>query len=127
MNLELGLPYFDLQQNEVLSREFADIATRRYGMSTGTEGSSASTDFGNVSYELPSLHPLFAIPTQPRGGNHTRAFADAAITREAHVATMTVTRALALTGFRVLDDATFFNEAKLAFETSKKSSTSNTV
>ncbi|KAF9508822.1 hypothetical protein BS47DRAFT_1365658 [Hydnum rufescens UP504] len=29
-----------------------------------------STDFGNVTYELPALHPSFAIPTVKDGGNH---------------------------------------------------------
>lgn len=31
-----------------------------------------STDMGNVSYEVPSIHPMFAIET--KRGNHTKEF-----------------------------------------------------
>lgn len=48
----------------------------------------------------------------PRGGNHTLAFAQAAATEEAHKATMTVTKGLAMTGFRVVADATFCAEVR---------------
>jgi hypothetical protein len=51
-----------------------------------------------------------AIPTLPRGGNHTPAFAEAAASEEAHKATMTVTKGLAMTGFRVVADAAFCAE-----------------
>ncbi|RXW21660.1 hypothetical protein EST38_g4189 [Candolleomyces aberdarensis] len=62
-------PYYDLQQNHVLGaasfmnfvhrstglivllgRAFADIVGTRYGIQTTEAGSTASTDFGNVSY-----------------------------------------------------------------------------
>jgi hypothetical protein len=49
-----------------------------------------------------------AIPTEPNGGNHTPEFAVAARTQEAHDATMTTTKGLSLTGFRVLNDTGFF-------------------
>ena len=53
-----------------------------------------------------------AIPTEPRGGNHTPAFAKAAITMAAHEETMVITKALALTGYRVLSDLDFFCKVK---------------
>jgi len=81
---------------------------------------SASTDFGNVSYALPALHPAFAIPTVPNGGNHTPAFAKAARSEAAHAATIAITKGLALTGYRVLTDADFFNRVKSSFEQSEK-------
>ncbi|RDB15781.1 Peptidase M20 domain-containing protein 2 [Hypsizygus marmoreus] len=118
-------PYFDLVQNSVLGREFAKNARCRYDMTTHMAGSGASTDFGNVSYEIPSLHPLYAIPTEPNGGNHTPAFARSAATQEAHDATMKVTKGLALTGFRVLHDAAFFTEVKTAFENDMKAHAGN--
>ncbi|KAK0489037.1 hypothetical protein IW261DRAFT_1547988 [Armillaria novae-zelandiae] len=91
-------PYYELLQNSVLGKEFADKVGRNYGMVSDGDGSSASTDFGNVS---------FAIPTEPKGGNHTPAFAKAAATMAAHEATMTVTKGLALTGLRALQDKAF--------------------
>lgn len=63
---------------------------------------------GNVTYELPSIHPSFAIPTKPDGGNHTIGFTEAAKTEEAHEATLQVAKGLALVGFRVINDEKFF-------------------
>ncbi|KAJ2930843.1 hypothetical protein H1R20_g6258, partial [Candolleomyces eurysporus] len=122
-------PYYDLQQNHVLGaasfmnfvyrstglivllgRAFADIVGTRYGIQTTEAGSTASTDFGNVSYALPALHPAFAIPTVPNGGNHTPAFARAAATQEAHDAMLLITQGLAMTAYRVLADAQFLLE-----------------
>ena len=36
----------------------------------------ASTDQGNVSYEVPAIHALFRIDTPPGVGNHTSGFAE---------------------------------------------------
>lgn len=109
--------YYDLRQNGVLAQEFADVV-RSFGTTTMfVEDAIASTDFGNVTYELPSIHPVFTIPST-NGGNHTPAFADAARTLEAHKACMTVTKGLAMTGFRLLDDDAFFKRVKDAFELS---------
>ncbi|KAF5383562.1 hypothetical protein D9615_003763 [Tricholomella constricta] len=140
VKVELAPAYLDLRQNSALAREFSINAISRYNMTINEIGSAASTDFvsmslhfsqvhpfniillftqGNVSYEIPSLHPLYAIPTSPNGGNHTAAFTRSAHTREAHAATMNVTRGLALTGFRVLFDTSFFKEVKGAFELDK--------
>ncbi|KAH8108889.1 hypothetical protein DFH11DRAFT_1630995 [Phellopilus nigrolimitatus] len=92
----LGVAEYDLRQNPVLSLEFIGTVSERYGMSSSSaDGSnSASTDFGNVTYELPAIHPSFAIPTVPNGGNHTIEFAKAARTPEAHAETLLVTKAL---------------------------------
>ncbi|KAJ3520990.1 hypothetical protein NMY22_g12501 [Coprinellus aureogranulatus] len=124
--------YYDLQQNSVLGQSFADIVGSRYGVRTTNAGTTASTDFGNVSYALPSLHPAFgtlvisftspsnpddlrtiAIPTSPNGGNHTPAFAQAAATQEAHDAMLTITKGLALLGYRVLSDPQFLSEVRV--------------
>ena len=59
-----------------------------------------------------SCQSIIAIPTEPRGGNHTPAFTKAAITVAAHEATMVITKALALTGYRVLSDPDFFCKVK---------------
>ena len=82
--------------------------------------------------ELPAIHPAYckphsshhphhllippptAIPTVPNGGNHTPGFTAAAKTPEAHAATMLTTKALALAGFRVLDDAEYYAKVRCA-------------
>lgn len=46
----------------------------------------------------------------PSGGNHTAEFAKSARAMEAHKATMTVMKGLALLGVHALDDDMFFKE-----------------
>ena len=56
-----------------------------------------------------------AIPTKPNGGNHTVLFTEAAITQAAHDASIRIAKALAHTGFRVLDDNEFYNNVRSPF------------
>ncbi|KDQ54400.1 hypothetical protein JAAARDRAFT_38566 [Jaapia argillacea MUCL 33604] len=118
--MSFGRGTYDLRQNSVLASSFGDTIKARYGWSTtDAEGAiGGSTDFGNVTYEMPAIHPSFAIPTEQNGGNHTRGFTAAARTITAHEICLTVTKSLALTGFRVINDDTFFHGAKQAFENS---------
>ncbi|KAI0826199.1 aminoacylase 1-like protein 2 [Irpex lacteus] len=112
---------FDLRQNSALGDEFARVFRSHFGtINYGFGISSASTDFGNVTYALPAIHPGYAIPTEPHGGNHTRAFAKSAASPESHAATLNVSRALAAVGVRVLTDDAFFSEVKKTFEQDKK-------
>jgi len=111
----------ELVQNQALGEEFADVFRKRYGEIDYEWGiAGASTDFGNVSYLMPGLHPGFAIPTVPGGGNHTREFALAASTDAAHEACYDVSKALAHVGMRVLTDAPYLARVKAAFEADKK-------
>ncbi|THH27187.1 hypothetical protein EUX98_g7001 [Antrodiella citrinella] len=108
---------YDLRQNDGLGDEFANVFRSKYGPIDYIYGiRSASTDFGDVTYALPALHPGFGIPTEVNGGNHTRAFAAAARTPEAHRATFNVTKALAAVGIRVLTDDAFVEKINKAFE-----------
>ncbi|KAJ6463921.1 hypothetical protein C8R45DRAFT_503492 [Mycena sanguinolenta] len=110
----------DIRQNKALGDEVAHIVRSKYGdidYEWGIKG--ASTDFGNVTYALPSLHPGFAIPTVRDGGNHTRAFAEAAATTAAHYACLDVSKALAATGVRVVIDDHFYAQVKKTFEEDK--------
>lgn len=116
--LHKGAATFDLRQNKALGDEFAAVFRSRYGPVDYVHGiAGASTDFGNVTYALPALHPSFGIPTVPNGGNHTVAFTEAAATVAAHRATLNVAKALAATGVRVLDDTDFRAEVRKSFNT----------
>jgi len=111
----------ELVQNKELGDELADVVRKRYGDIDYDWGiSSASTDFGNISYLMPSLHPGFSIPTVPGGGNHTIEFAEAAATDVSHEACYTISKALAHVGMRVMTDEAFLAKVKLAFEEDKK-------
>ncbi|KAJ3512344.1 hypothetical protein NLJ89_g3574 [Agrocybe chaxingu] len=112
---------FDLRQNEALGGEVANIVLNKYGAIDYEWGiKSASTDFGNVTYALPSLHPGFAIPTILDGGNHTPGFEQAAATIRAHYACLDVSKALAATGIRVLTDDSFFAKVQETFKEDEK-------
>ncbi|TFY81729.1 hypothetical protein EWM64_g2285 [Hericium alpestre] len=116
-----GEPTYDLRQNKALGSAFSEVFRSKFGPIDYEFGiCSASTDFGNVTYAMPALHPSFSIPTVPDGGIHTPAFATAAATPEAHQACLNVAKVLALTGVRVLADDAFFDEVKMTFEEDKK-------
>ncbi|EPS93720.1 hypothetical protein FOMPIDRAFT_1135632, partial [Fomitopsis schrenkii] len=107
-DVKLAGATYDLRQNKALGDSFAEIFRSRYGRVTYGWGiQSASTDFGNVTYALPALHPSFAIPTVENGGNHTVGFTEAAASKAAHKAALDISKALAATGVRVLDDDEF--------------------
>ncbi|KAI0080418.1 aminoacylase 1-like protein 2 [Panus rudis PR-1116 ss-1] len=107
----------DLRQNKALGAEFARVFESKFGPIDYEYGiANASTDFGNVTYEVPAIHPGYGIPTVVDGGNHTRAFTDSAQTIEAHEATLDVSKALAAVGMRVLTDDSYFKEVKDTFE-----------
>ncbi|PPQ77930.1 hypothetical protein CVT25_015405 [Psilocybe cyanescens] len=112
---------FDLRQNTALGGEVANIVLNKYGAIDYEWGiKSASTDFGNVTYALPALHPGFAIPTIVDGGNHTPGFEQSAATIESHYACLDVSKALAATGIRVLIDDAFFSKVQASFREDEK-------
>ncbi|KAM5531379.1 hypothetical protein V8D89_014972 [Ganoderma adspersum] len=119
VKLDLGHMTFDIRQNEALSDECADIFAKKFGPVDFKYGiQSASTDFGNVTYALPALHPSFSIPT--KGSNHTPEFTVAAGTKEAHKACMNMSTALSCIGLRLLTDDAFADKVKKTFEEDKQ-------
>ncbi|KAI1793695.1 amidohydrolase [Ganoderma leucocontextum] len=117
VEVKLGAGYSEVHNNDVLGKEYARIVGNRYAMRTDTgEGTSYSTDFGNITFALPAIHPVYSIPTEPNGSNHTPQFAKSASTPEAHEATLKVALGLACTGLRVLYDTDFARQVKLDFE-----------
>ncbi|KAJ8489872.1 hypothetical protein ONZ51_g2665 [Trametes cubensis] len=115
VKVELGNSTFELRQNKALSDEFADVFSKTVGSVDYEYGiSHASTDFGNVTYALPALHPSFAIPTS--GGNHTIAFTEAAASKDAHAACLKASQILAAVGMRLLTDDNFFKKVRDTFD-----------
>ncbi|KAI0735372.1 amidohydrolase [Earliella scabrosa] len=115
--------YYEVRNNDVLGREYASVVGSMYGMRTDTgDGTKYSTDFGNVTHALPALHPVYSIPTEPNGANHTPQFAKSAATQEAHEATLKIAAGLAAIGYKVLQDAAFADEVKRSFEEGKTDS-----
>ena len=87
--------------------------------------SGASTDQGDISYAVPSLSPGFWVRSEDgegrqRGGPHTPDFAGAARSCEAHVAALTVGKALAAVAVDVLTVEGLLDKVKSEFEEMKK-------
>ncbi|KAF9889033.1 hypothetical protein FE257_008010 [Aspergillus nanangensis] len=100
--------YKDLQCSPAMNDRFhlhAQADNLNYLASPPTV-SGASTDQGNVSYELPSLHPGFLIDVEsPEVGPHHPKFAQAAGTRSAFDAALQFGKLMAATGCDILDDS----------------------
>lgn len=79
------------------------------------ESIAASTDFGNVSYRIPGIHPLIKI-SSAEVALHTREFADASITPAAEIATGDAAFGLAATALDFLVDDALAAEVAAEFE-----------
>lgn len=103
-------PYADLVQNPALAGSYEGHFEALAGEIDRTVEGLASTDMGNVSQAVPSLHPGFRIPSE--AGNHNAGFTAAAATDEAHALTMRAAKALALTAFDAYLDPAVLEQAK---------------
>jgi len=123
MKIEEEMVYADLINNPPLAKEYHEYMEKIMGISVPMGGPTlGSTDFGNVSYEVPSIHPIYAIPTVPGQGNHTRGFTQAAATEEAHQLTLKSAKGIAVTAWKVLADQRFAEEVRKAFKPSSSQS-----
>ena len=75
---------------------------------------SGSTDMGNVSYIVPSIHPMYAIGSGEV--NHTKAFTAVSNTPEAHSATLKAAKAMVHTCIDVLTTNGLLDKIKANFE-----------
>ena len=73
----------------------------------------ASTDMGNVSYVVPSIHPLFGIPAE--FANHHAGFTEAAASEEAHARMLSAAKALCHTALDLYSDGETLAAAKRDF------------
>ena len=96
------ISYDDLKTDSALSEAF-NKNLRTLGVTDigPPPGSSGSSDIGNVSHVVPTIHPYLGISQTPITG-HTREFADATITEFAHERLFIGMMALAYTGYDVL-------------------------
>jgi amidohydrolase len=95
--------YFEMRPNRTLAASFAAHLVE-LGVELAPAGatrSAGSTDYGNVSHVVPSCEVHYAISEQPVAG-HSREKAVAAISELAEEATLTVAKAMALTGLDLL-------------------------
>ena len=92
-------PYSDMIASDALADAYTENAGS-FGLRLPSKqqvlsGTGGSTDMGNVSYVVPSIHPVFGIPA--KDGNHTPGFTEAAATPQAQEATIRAAKTLAMT------------------------------
>ena len=113
-----ALPYSNLDTNSTLADLYeANMKSLgvTFGPLTGEEG-RGSTDMGNVSKVVPSIHPIYSIGS--KAVNHSHAFTTAAITEFAHEKTLIASKAMAMTAIDVLCNPELMEKVKEDFEKS---------
>ncbi|KAI8870047.1 hypothetical protein GQ42DRAFT_163004 [Ramicandelaber brevisporus] len=84
----------------------------------------ASTDMANVSYRVPTIHPMFDISTATPDGTpvalHTAEFREAAATETAHNLAMQSAAGLAMTAVMAFTDREWLDKVKMEFDSNIK-------
>jgi metal-dependent amidase/aminoacylase/carboxypeptidase family protein len=99
--------YRDMVNNLALARRFGaqlEALGRKPRERDETVG-SGSTDMGDVSHAVPSIHPWLAIVEKGASLCHEHSFADAAATDTANATAVIAAKALARTAAEFLSDA----------------------
>lgn len=110
-----------LLQNGIIGNIFKGYA-ERFGLDYSDPNTGCltgvSTDAGNVSQVVPTLHPTYQLG-DGTAANHTSEFANAAVTPEAFDVTLKVAKALALTALEALSSPDTLNNIRREFDAKK--------
>uniref|UniRef100_H3A919 Peptidase M20 domain-containing protein 2 n=1 Tax=Latimeria chalumnae TaxID=7897 RepID=H3A919_LATCH len=106
--------FYNVLPNRTLERLFVENG-KALGMEFTTDeevlkNSSGSTDFGNVTFVVPGIHPYFYIGSSAL--NHTEEYNIAAGSEEAQFYTLRVAKALAMTALDVLFNQELLQQVK---------------
>lgn len=115
-------PSFDMITNYPLARrikEHLDMLGLRMPDAKAEDG-SGSTDWGNVSYEIPSVETSYPIIDRVCTW-HSQEVVEAADSALGYANTLTVAKGLALAGIDILTDADLRTEVRNAFEATRAS------
>ncbi len=108
--------YAEMIPNKIMARTFADN-WRALGVEVHTfrplDG-MASTDMGNVSHAIPSVHPYIAI-VRDGTPSHTVEFREAAISPAGHAGLINSAKAMAMTTIDLLCDPKLMEKVKKEF------------
>lgn len=132
LKLKWKMSYDDHMPNRALGRSYRRSVEALGGSMLQDEelelikaATQASTDQGNISYAMPSLHSNVWIRSEDKhgtqlGGPHTPDFEEAARTEEAHEMAKRAAKALAATAVDVLTKPELLDEVKREFENMKR-------
>ena len=110
--------YRDMRINLTLARAFGDVLADlgRRAAEDDPDLGAGSTDMGDVSHHVPSIHPYLAICARGETTCHEHAFAAHAASDEGMTAMLDAARAMALTAQRFLSDADLRDAVRAEFE-----------
>lgn len=123
----LNVVAFQNEVDNIVLNESLDVVYKEIVESLGEtvvlEGKAGigSTDVGNVSQVVPTIHPYIKIGPETLVG-HTEEFKAAARSPQGDHALLVGAEALALTGLRLLTDPKVLEKVKKEFELAKKNS-----
>jgi len=111
--------YKDLRPNMALAKIFTGHMAslgKNYLCDGRTEGMGASTDMGNVCYEVPGFHCSFSVGCEVQDASpHNRKFAAAAGTNSAFENALGVALGMAMTAYDILADGGQFEDIRSEF------------
>ena len=115
---EISKFFENLNSNNTLAKLYLEnICTLGVQDMVETRNELGSTDMGNVSNVVPSIHPMYAVGSGE--ANHTREFTAVSNTPESHSATLTAAKAMAHTCIDVLTTDGLLDKIKVSFQESK--------
>lgn len=121
VGLEKGLTYAERNNNTTMAGLFtANLA--RLGIESDPpmpDGGSGSSDIGNVSLAMPTIHPYVSVTDTPAAG-HTHEFAAACRQPRAHAGMLAAAKALAATAADLFADPGRLEAARQGFAASLK-------
>ena len=112
-------PFDNLLSNQVLAELFEkNLAAQGIVDWVETVKEAGSTDMGNVSYVVPSIHPMYKIGSGE--SYHTLPFTSVSNTLDTHKTTLLWAEAMAHTGIDILTNSSQLKEAQSELEAANK-------
>lgn len=110
----MGNSFDDILQNNPLTERLHDylVGVLGSGQFESSPVGIGSTDLGNVSHVVPAIHVMLDISSDKRVLPHTPEFCDAAASPTADAVILRAAKGLALTGYDLLTDSVFLQEAR---------------
>jgi amidohydrolase len=113
--------YREMRNNLTMARRFGAAleALGRNARETDTRVGAGSTDMGDLSLYLPSIHPYLAICDEGESLCHEHRFADCAASDRGMSTMLVAAKALARTALDLLEDPKLFGEVRREFEAAR--------
>ena len=117
VEIRFGQGYKDMRNNLSLARRFGQHlgALGVQHVEHDPTAGVGSTDMGDVSHVVPSIHPYLAICEQGETTCHQHGFVTRAASEQGLDAALSAAKAMALTAIDVLSDASLRSEARREF------------